>query len=206
MTLNAAGQKPLLRALKDDLSQIVRSPLAFVTSPPFLWIWFAYGITYIVANILSTLALPVVPHLLATTAINSVACVSKDAKFAQLYGADPGDKRSLPRSSYVCFVARDIATMAFVFTLPSLIVKRLPGIPEVACRFGTPLLCQYFSTPMYLFGLALYNVPAAAWREKVDAVRKAYLATVVTRQFRAICQYSLTSVANVRLRSILAGF
>jgi len=205
MTLNAAGRTPLVTALKDDLMQIARRPLDFMTSTPFLWIWFAYGITYVVANVLSTLGMPVLPQLLVTTIINSVACVAKDARFAQLYGKNPGDKRALPRSSYACFLARDIATMAFVFTLPSLISKRIPGLPELACRFTTPLLCQYFTTPLYLLGLALYNLPSAPWHKQLRAVTKAYPATVATRQVRAICQYSLTSVTNTRLRVLLAG-
>jgi hypothetical protein len=156
MTISAAGQKPLLASLQDDISEMARNPGSFLTSAPFLWIWCAYGITYIVANVLSTLAAAsVLSQLLATTAVNTVACIAKDAKFAQLYGNNPDEE--LPLSSYACFLARDITTMGFVFTLPALMMKWLPGLPGPVYRFSTPLLCQYFTTPLYLTGLACYN-------------------------------------------------
>ena len=159
-----------------------------------------------VANVLSTLAGPAVMQLLVTTAVNTVVCIAKDAKFAQLYGKiSDDDQRPLPRISYGCFLARDIATMGFVFTLPSLILRIFPRLPELICRFAMPLLCQYFTTPLYLLGLAFYNLPNSTRRAKLLEVRRAYRGTVTTRQIRAIAQYSLTSVANSRLRVLLAG-
>ena len=206
MTLNAAGRQSLPAACREDLSNIARRPIAFVRSTPFLWIWFAYGITYIVANVLSTVAVPVAMQLLVTTGVNTAVCIAKDAKFTVLYGKnEDDDQRPLPPSSFGCFLARDIATMGFVFTLPSLIIRAAPRLPELTCRFATPLLCQYITTPLYLLGLAFYNLPGSPLREKIATVRRDYLPTVTTRQIRAIAQYSLTSVANSRLRVVLAG-
>jgi len=207
MTLNAAGESSVPVALKESLSELANSPVAFVTSEPFRWIWFACGATYAAANALKSLAVPPLLLLLATTGVNTVACILKDARFAQLYGKEraAGGTRPLPRSSFACFFARDMVTMAFVFIAPSLVLNHLPSLPAPVCRFGTPLLCQYFTAPLYLLGLTFYNLPGSPLHAQIAAVRNAYAATVSTRQVRAICQYSLTSVANSRLRVLLAG-
>ena len=92
--------------------------------------------------------------------------------------------------------------MAFVFTVPAVATGALTGFPRLACTFATPLVAQYLTTPLYLLGLALYNLPAAPMRARFQAVRAAYPATVVTRQLRAVAQYSISGVANVGLRSL----
>ena len=190
MTLNAAGESSVPAALNESLSEFAISPVAFVTSEPFQWIWFACGVTYAAANALKSLAVPPLLLLLATTGVNTVACILKDARFAQLYGkerSDGGTRRPLPRSSFACFFARDMVTMAFVFIAPSLVLNRLPNLPAPVCRFGTPLLCQYFTAPLYLLGLAFYNLPGSPLHAQIVTVRNAYAATVSTRQVHASC-------------------
>ena len=207
MTLNAAGEQPLWPALKEGFAEIPRRPLAFVKSEPFLWVWFAYGITYVFANAFISVGLPTILQLLAITAINSAVCIAKDARFAQLFGneADRDTPRPLPRSSFIAFCARDLVTMAFVFTLPVLIQRRFTRLPELALRFATPLACQYVTAPFYLLGLAFYNLPGSPLRAQLTSVRTAYQATVLTRQARAVAQYSISNVANARLRVLFAS-
>ena len=207
MTLNAAGQQELWPAFIEELVDIPTKPVAFFTSAPFLWIWLAYGITYVVANVCSTVShalgrSPALPVLLATTSVNTLVCIAKDAKFAQMYGGDAASARPLPPSTYAAWLARDALTMGFVFSMPTIVARALPALPKLLCMFTTPLLAQYFTTPLYLLGLALYNLPTAPMRARLEAVSTAYPATVVTRQFRAVAQYSVSGVANVALRSV----
>eukprot|EP00320_Phaeocystis_rex_P000774 CAMPEP_0119087932 /NCGR_PEP_ID=MMETSP1178-20130426/143670_1 /TAXON_ID=33656 /ORGANISM="unid sp, Strain CCMP2000" /LENGTH=291 /DNA_ID=CAMNT_0007071181 /DNA_START=22 /DNA_END=897 /DNA_ORIENTATION=+ len=202
-TVIAAGKQPTLEAVKEGWSQIVQQPLAFITSALFLYVWFACGITYAAANALSSSSMPVVRQLMTVTAINSLACIVRDAELAKLYGIHR-DRRPLPRSSYVAWCARDIATMGFVFTLPPLVAKWLPGIPKPFLQFALPLVCQYITAPLYLLGHAFYNLQGGPLHLQLTAVRTAYAGTVLMRQVRAVTQYSLTNVANARLRMLFA--
>ena len=62
-------------------------------SVPFRWLSFVYAMTYTAANTADTLSTQVfhmptsaIPVLVASTTVNTVACIAKDAAFAKLYG------------------------------------------------------------------------------------------------------------------------
>jgi hypothetical protein len=201
ITLNAAGKKELWTALQENLQETAKAPVATVKSVPFLWLWFVYAVTYVAANTTDTLSVtnhvnPAIPVLIASTAFNTVACVAKDASFAKMYGAE--NKKPLPTESYVLWLGRDIITAFSVFTLPPLLSTY--NVPSLLSRLAGPVVAQYFTTPLHLAGLALYNLPAGS--DYVATVQAQLPSTVLARQLRILPAFSLGGIVNSQLRDM----
>ena len=61
----------------------LRNPVAFIRSPPYLWIVAVYGSTYVTVNLTRTMCGvneidPVAPTLVASTCVNMYLGVMKD--------------------------------------------------------------------------------------------------------------------------------
>ena len=50
ITVSTAGKKKMWPAIGDKLVSILKAPLSFLASAPFLWLWAVYAITYASAN------------------------------------------------------------------------------------------------------------------------------------------------------------
>lgn len=208
--LNAAGRQKLWPAMGEKLVDMVRSPMDFLGSPAFQWLFFVYGITYASANAAGTISNalnvnPALPVLIASTLFNMWFSILKDAAFARLYGKqDSKDKAMvIPMASYVAWFFRDIITMAFVFTIPSLLAGTLP---DLWCRLSAPIIAQYFTTPLHLLALAMFNLPTASIGVKLASVRSAFVPTVLARQLRILPAFSVAGVANQKARKVILDF
>ncbi|KAJ5222689.1 uncharacterized protein N7469_008929 [Penicillium citrinum] len=70
----------------------------------------------------------------------------------------------IPLTSYTLFCLRDSVTIFASFNVPPLIAPMIPdfmastpGTKAAVAQFACPALMQFFSTPMHLLGLDLYN-------------------------------------------------
>ena len=87
-----ASQQPFLHTLWAHTKSAVRRPGCFVFSRPFAILWNLYAATFIAANGVETLVSDWRPAavstatFLATVAVNVPLGISKDLRFAQIYG------------------------------------------------------------------------------------------------------------------------
>lgn len=161
----ASGIAPsVIASILASIGSMVRSPLKFVQSPEFMWIWAVYFLTYLVANSIATLCesreiKAASPVFLGTTAANLGMCISKDAAFAKIFGTGP--PRPLPLLTYLLFVLRDGGTVSASFTLPSKVSARLQQrgwsstLADNVAQLSCPMLVQILSTNLHLYGLDL---------------------------------------------------
>ena len=89
----------------------------------------------------------------------------------------------------------------FILTLPP-IIKAQFGLPMDLAKFTTPILAQYFTTPMHLFGINMCNMPGASAAAQFLAMRPSFFSTVAARQMRIIPPYSIGGILNGKLLSV----
>ena len=207
--LNAAGRQKLWPAMGEKLVDMVRSPMDFLGSPAFQWLFFVYGITYASANAAGTISNalnvnPALPVLIASTLFNMWFSILKDAAFARLYGKqDSKDKAMvIPMASYVAWFS---AT-----SLPWPLCLRshrfwLARCPTYGVAFA-PIIAQYFTKPLHLMALAMFNLPTASIGVKLASVRSAFVPTVLARQLRILPAVSVAGVANQKARKVILDF
>lgn len=119
----------------------------------------------------------------------------------------------IPKISYTLFCLRDSITIFASFNVPALIA---PSIPDVVAstpsmkaaiaQFACPALMQFFSTPMHLLGLDLYNRQPAGglpWTKRAARIRRDYISSSFARMGKIVPAYGVGGVVNVRLRSAL---
>lgn len=73
-------------------------------------------------------------------------------------------------------------------------------------QFACPALMQFFSTPMHLLGLDLYNRQPPGglpWTERAARIRRDYISSSFARMGKIVPAYGVGGVVNVRLRSTL---
>ena len=203
ITLSASGDAKLWPTLGEKIVGIVKEPINFFSSAAFIWLWFVYALTYAVSNSAATISRalgisPILPVLVASTAANMGASIAKDAAFARMLSS--GEPKAVPVLSYLAWFGRDVVTMGFVFTLPALLVGK---VPDLVCRLSAPVVAQYFTTPFHLLGLAFYNLPTATFGAKVSSVTRTLVPTVIARQFRILPAFSLGGIANAAIKAAL---
>lgn len=205
--LNAAGRQKLWPAIGEKLTEMVTKPVGFINSPAFTWLFLVYAVTYASANTAGTVSKflsvnPALPVLVASTIFNMYSSIMKDAAFARMYGKQDKDdaNKGLPTASYVAWFFRDVVTMAFVFTIPSLLQGKLP---DVLCRLSAPVIAQYFTTPLHLLALAMFNLPTATVGQKLASVKSAFVPTVLARQLRILPAFSVAGVVNQKARKAI---
>lgn len=214
ITVSAAGKKKMWPAIGDKLVSILKAPLSFLASAPFLWLWAVYAVTYASANCTETVAKavgasPATPVLLISTFANMSVCLLKDAAFARMFSGSAGKdddakkKAGLSRPVLLLWFGRDVTTQFFVFTLPVLLHGR---VPDTLCRLSAPVVAQYFTTPFFLLGLKLFNLPpGTSIGSQWAAVRAMLFETVVARQIRIFPAFSVGGVVNKGLRVAIGG-
>jgi hypothetical protein len=75
-----SGKAKLWPSFFSTLGEALRSPVQYVMSPQFRWIWLVYGGTYLAANVTDTTCAatntnPAMPKWLATSFVNTVTCI-----------------------------------------------------------------------------------------------------------------------------------
>jgi len=169
--------------------------------------WIVYAATYGTANSLKSIeaALHVKLGFVATllvTLVNMSCGIAKDAAYAKMFGAkDAKDGGSrTPALAFVIWFVRDLVAFTFILTLPPLITARL-GVAEELAKFATPVVAQYFTTPLHLLGFNMCNMPGATIGRQLAAIQPGFFSTVAARQLRIIPPYSIGGVLNGRLLS-----
>ncbi|OKO99250.1 hypothetical protein PENSUB_8637 [Penicillium subrubescens] len=120
---------------------------------------------------------------------------------------------TIPKVSYGLFCLRDSVTIFASFNVPALIapsipdfVASTPGMKAATAQFACPALMQFFSTPMHLLGLDLYNRQPPGgmrWTERVTRIRRDYVSSSFARMGKIVPAYGVGGVVNVRMRATL---
>lgn len=156
----------------------------------------------------------VLPVLAASTLANSSLSIAKDAAFAKLFGAIAA--APVPATSYGLWFARDILSMAFIFTLPPIITPEIQRVSEhlgwgispaasgLASQLASPVACQVFSTVLHLGALDYYNHQGQqhATRDRCARIKQTYVKTLGARSLRIFFPFSIGSVLNRNVRSL----
>jgi hypothetical protein len=187
---NASGRAKLWPSFFATLGEAVRSPIKYVMSPQFRWIWLVYGGTYLAANVTDTACAaagvsPAMPKWLATSTVNTATCIGKDRAFAKLFGNT--NAQSIPAAAYGAWLTRDLVSMGVFFTLPPIVAREVAkstGDEKTAyyvSQFCLPLVLQFVTTPIHLLGYDIVNNPNNNAGQRVDFMKKDYFKNVSIR-------------------------
>lgn len=206
---------------------LIRSPIRLLGSRTTRLLFAVYFGTYTTANILDTVAerLPEshgpIPastvKLLGVSAISTGLTVYKDKCLTQMFGAV--SRRTVPLASYALFTARDVLTIYGCLVLPPILAQRLDDIPiSIKERFSLssfeartraaqlllPLMVQFFSTPVHLLALDLYNrqnwLSASA---RLARLKRDLPTAVPTRMLRILPAFGIGGLLNTEVRSAM---
>lgn len=195
----------------DSVKEMVTRPLQFLQRRSFHLVTGVYVATYVAANTTETLCAHQdvdnkMPKFVATSAVNIVVGIAKDRAFTRMFGLKPPSK--LPTMTYGLFATRDALTIAASFTLPPLMAKQLQDQGGYSKEYALnvsqltlPLAIQFFSTPLHLSGLDLYNNPQHSSKERFGLVKREYLKSVFARMGRIFPAYGIGGVLNRKLRA-----
>lgn len=205
ITKSASGGS-LWGSLGGRLNSIVSQPAEFFGSVAFIWMWIVYAATYATSNSLKSIEASTGVKLgflstFCVTIVNMSCGIAKDAAYAKLFGSKSGKDGktvSTPPAAYFTWFLRDLLAFTFILTLPP-IIKELFGMPEDLAKFTTPVLAQYFTTPLHLLGFNMCNMPGASLGQQFAAMRPGFFSTVAARQLRIIPPYSIGGILNGKL-------
>ena len=210
---NASGKATVMESLKTSFSTLLRSPGQFFRGPTFLWIWAVYGATYAVSNTTERAlidrgqanASSSVTKFAASSGTNVGMSLLKDRAFTRMFGQIA--PRPLPPLSMLCYGMRDAITIAASFSLVEPLghaFSERAGIDRHAsillAQLACPLLAQTLNTPLFLYGLNLYNAPSSTAIQHTAFIRREYLKTLACRVARIAPAYSIGGVLNRTLR------
>jgi hypothetical protein len=208
---NASGKAKLWPSFFASLREMVGSPIQYLKSPQFRWIWLVYGGTYAAANIVDTTCAAqnkssAFPKWVATSFYNTTACIGKDRAFAKLFGTGSAPA-AVPAGSYAAWLVRDLTSMAVFFTLPPIVAKEVAkhtGDEKTAyycSQFGLPLVLQTVTTPIHLLGYDIYNNPNNTVAQRIQFMKKDYWKNVSIRMVRMTAPWSLGTIGNREMRA-----
>jgi len=211
---NASGKSTILNSFKQSFFKLFNHPVTFLRSPAFLWIWAVYGSTYVVSNVVDRRLIqshspPVSSQstkFLATSSTNIGMSVLKDRAFSRMFGVNK-TLRPMPIASMACYTARDAMTIAASFTFVEpvgCIISERFGVEKststLLAQIFCPLIAQTLNTPLFLYGMNLYNNPENSKKEHVEFIYKQYWKTLACRIARIAPAYSIGGVINRFMR------
>lgn len=207
ITRSAAGEN-LWLALGNRIRNIVLQPAEFLRSIGFRWMWIVYAATYVTANGLKSVerCTSIQLGFLATlfvTLVNMSCGIAKDSAYATLFGTTSKQKTPLP--AFCVWFLRDLVAFTFILTLPPVVAKMHPQMTLGRAKFLTPILAQYFTTPLHLLGFHMVNKPEASLLQQIGAVRQGFFSTVAARQMRILPPYSIGGVLNGWILGLYTG-
>lgn len=196
----------IVHSLRHSGTQLLKSPVAFFTSLPFILLYSVYFSTYMTANVYDTLSnirakdwaeqSSDFGKFLATTSVNLSSCVYKDFHYAKLFGTGP--PRKMPGISLLLFAARDSLTVFASFNVPPLVA---PFVGLNLAQLATPCAMQLLSTPMHLMGLDVYNRSKVGLRDRLGVVRGGYVKSTVARICRILPAFGIAGIVNRDVRT-----
>lgn len=213
VTENASGRNTLFNSATSTFADIVRHPVKFLRGPMFRWVLSVYGTTYFVNNLFDSYKEHYKTDVafekwIGSSAVNSTASMFKDKAFASLYGVAT-NTAPVPVASYVAWGARDLISMAFFVSLPPLVGKEIAKYTGnersgyYVAQFMMPLVLQFLTSPIHLIGFDLYNNPNNTPAQRVAFLKKDYMKNVTTRMLRMMVPWSIGSIGNKELRTVL---
>lgn len=213
ITQNAAGAKTLRQSVVSSMRTAMVSPLSFLRSANYGWLFALYSLTYFSANSAETICASLeidrtVPQLALSTGANMTMSIAKDRAFARAFGVILPTR--LPASSYACWLGRDVISMFFFFTLPPLLndvfsKSNMSDTAALASRFLCPIVAQLFTTPLHLLGFDLYNRGSVPLVTRISLIGSKFPATIAARITRIVPSYSFGSVCNASIRSAFSS-
>jgi hypothetical protein len=210
---NASGKEKLQISVYNSTKKLFSTPGMFLKSPQFLWIWAVYSGTYIVANSSQSIAIhlnkdPKIPQFVASSVANIGLSSLKDGYFTKMFGNVSMHKVGV--TSYLCYAIRDSSTVFASFVLPKYWSQAFSnqGLSEtkskVLGQLLSPCFMQFFSTPLHLYGIDIYNRPSKLMSERITFIKREYIKTVSARIGRIFPAFGIGGVANTYLRTKLA--
>lgn len=197
------------QSIRQSSKILLRQPVSFFSSVPFLLLCSVYFSTYATANAFDTLS----SHksmdvsqwvhqtsnfgkFCATTVVNLSTCVYKDQTFAKTFSVGP--PKNMPLGTLVLFAARDSFTVLASFNLPPLLA---PTIGLNVAQLLTPCAMQLASTPIHLYALDLFNRADQPLKSRVEFVRRGYLRSTFARICRILPAFGIAGILNREVRS-----
>ncbi|KAG6111819.1 hypothetical protein E4U14_002250 [Claviceps sp. LM454 group G7] len=228
---NASGRNTLLQSIQSSLRTLALNPRTALFSRPCALILMLYGGTYLTANMVDTASSTLfnqspasissgATKFAASSAANVGLCMIKDRSYVRMFGPVGAVPRPIPLPSYALFTLRDCLTIFASFNIPPLLGPRLDASlseelgryisGQTTAQFLAPAAVQFFSTPLHLLGLDMYNRPAAAaaaggsvglsWRDRLRLVRENWLVSSLARIGRIVPAFGVGGVVNLKVR------
>jgi len=206
---NASGAKKLKDSVVDSFKELFFKPWKFAQRRSYHLVSGVYFSTYVAANATDTICSSMkydskYPKFVNTSAVNIVVGIAKDRAFTRMFGLKPPS--NLPFATYGLFGLRDSLTIAASFTIPPILARELQNqgyskeFSLNAAQLSCPLIVQWFSTPLHLTGLDLYNNPQHSTSERMAFVGREYLKSVFARMGRIFPAFGIGGVFNRKLR------
>lgn len=207
---NASGRKKLLDCIKQEFLTLSFRPLKFVKQPAFLWVFGVYSATYVTGNSIEWTCnqwerSSFFPKFAGSSLVNVSLSVMKDRSFTRLFGVS--NPKPLPLGSYGLFSTRDSLTVLAGFSLPPLVAKELEqkfslhsSTSLSLSQLFVPCAMQFFSAPLHLLGLDLYN-NTHSFQKRVAFIRREYWSTSFARISRILPAYGIGGIINRKLRN-----
>ncbi|KDO21749.1 hypothetical protein SPRG_13165 [Saprolegnia parasitica CBS 223.65] len=209
---NAAGARPLKKALIEISKDCIRNPLQFIRRKEFLLIYGVYTATYLSANGVDTLCETAevdsnMPKFLSTTAVNMGACIIKDREFTRMFGVIAPTK--FPLMSMGLFAIRDSLTVGASFIAPPILSAKFqelgqtPRTSNTLAQLTCPMLVQFLSTPLHLLSLDLYNNKGVAMGDRMSFISREYLKSTTARVARVVPAFGFGGIGNKYFRDTM---
>ena len=199
-----------------SMKKLLTTPLAFMKSFEFRWMFFVYLPTFTVNNLadhynLTDKVSHPIQKLLAVFSVNTVTSLIKDRIYTRhlnpFKAVEP-----FPMSSLSLLFLRDIIAMAGAFVLPAIIGREISKRLNIEFKNGeriaqlaTPLLIQTFSVPIHLLALGLYNEKNKPLKEHMSYIKTIYWSTLALRCMRFLPAYGIGGIFNIETRKWLKG-
>jgi hypothetical protein len=205
---NASGRKALWPTLVEEAKFLVSHPVQFFKTPAFKWVWVLYASTYTAANLTETFCEHIeqdskLPKFVVTSAVNMSLCIAKDRAFTRMFGLIA--PKELPLSSYSLFATRDLMTIWASFTLPKQAAQHFNSESAlIYAQLLFPISIQFFSTPLHLLGLDLYNRSTKVGpASRLQFVSREYVKSTSARISRIAPAFGIGGISNNLIREKL---
>lgn len=216
VTLAAAGQMTLGKAVMNGLQDILLRPHRVLMGPAIWLVAGVYGATYTAANLIDVVAerkqaTPTqhnTAKLFGTTAVNMSASLVKDVAFAKMFGKAEAAavKRAVPFSTYGIFLGRDVFTIGAGFIVPPVLARGMvstfdmePTRADKVAQLVSPMGMQLICTPMHLLGLNMYNEPGIPMSQRAASVWRTCPESTGIRMLRFLFAYGFGGIVNKEL-------
>jgi hypothetical protein len=207
---SVSGSKTLWKSVQGTIVLMAKSPIRFVFSREFMWVFFVSGSTYMTANSIDSLCKishtsDAIPKLVFVTAVNIAASLKKDRAFAYYFGKKVSNK--VGSISLLLWLLRDVLNMAAAFVIPQRASKYFQnqGISkekaERVSLFAFPVVFQFFLTPIHMLGFDFFNFHERKMKERIKYLRPTYLSTVGIRMIKMGGSYGIGGMNNKRFRN-----